>query len=688
MKRWMGAAALAIATVMQAEVQVQEELVITAAPLPKYRVEETTSGTLVSMAPEKAPFVVDTFTEDFIRERNAADLDQLVTLQPGVYQGGKTLMSRHAGTYTIRGYGGSEVMMGGVPMTGGIGVYLDPSLLSGVDIVKGPVGAAYGGQSGAMSDLMGIGGTIILRTKQPSFDENFWNWGVRGSYSKKSGSSFKVTSDANYTDEAGTYAARVPLAYSWRNPGWAPSGAGHGHMYSAAPSISWRLSEKLEMGLDLFYQYSNQPAYQGIRVAYGKPIGGMGWDGTYTRPGDRMRFQVHGGTFRIDGKVNDWLTLRTRASFFQSENRYAYRGPSSSGKFNINNPNTWYEYSEGDRLTRHLYLSQDAVFNFETGPVEHTFLAGVNLTMKENSGWSYFGTPKYAPEATTQRKLGINLQELAQWKGFSLIAGVRADWHDSVNHAHAWTFSPRFGLSYDILEEGWAILFANVSLTENPNFNLKRYGINDTNVTVSKSNYLNSTWHAVQKELGLRVNPVGSLWLTTTVFRIDQSNAPIAMTDDTTGEGYYSDEGKTFSQGVEFAASGDITEAWSAYVAYTYIDYYDKTNSRRFDRFPPHAISFWTSYKCDALGGAVLGLGGRWRDDWLMTMRGQPAGDQYRTKKLLTFDASIDIPLTEKVSCMLAVKNIFNSRGVESARNLQAFANDARTFELSVNGSF
>ncbi|MDO4527239.1 MAG: Plug domain-containing protein, partial [bacterium] len=85
----------------------EEVIVVTGnvAALPKYRKIINDAGMLVEMPPEKVPFVVDTFTEDFIEDRNTTDLDQLLSLQPGIHQGGKTMMSRHAGAYTIRGYG-------------------------------------------------------------------------------------------------------------------------------------------------------------------------------------------------------------------------------------------------------------------------------------------------------------------------------------------------------------------------------------------------------------------------------------------------------------------------------------------------------------------------------------------------------------------------------------------------------
>lgn len=662
------------------EIATGETVTVTAAPLPKFRVEENEAGSLVPLPPEKVPFVVDTLTEDFIRERNATDLDQLISLQPGIYQGGKTVMARNAGTYTIRGFGGSEVYFGGVPMVGGIATFMDPSLLERIDIVKGPVGGAYGGQANnSLSPMGGIGGAILLTPKRATFTEDFYDFQVKGSYSRASGSRLKFTADVNKVLPGEDFAVRVPVAYEWREPGWAPSDASHGRMTSVAPSLAFRLADRLTLGLDLFYQYNNQPAYQGIRTSYGKPVL-TGWDDTYTETGDRMRFQTHGGTLHLEGKVNDNFTLRTTAAFYQTENRWSYRGPASTVRFNPANPATWYEPSAGDHLTRNYYAAQEGIVEFETFGVEHTFLAGVSVTRKEDQGWSWFGSAASKSWTdTAQSKLGLTVQDVMEWKGLSLLAGLRTDWHDSVNHAHAWSYSPRVGISYDIAEAGVAILFANVSLTESPNFNYRKFG--------TYGEYLDSSWRAVQKEVGLRVNPVDQLWLTATAFRIDQSNAPVLMTNGL-GDDYYADEGKTYSRGVEFSASGNVTERWSLYAAYTYIDYYDKGGSGRFDRFPPHAISLWSSYKLPWLYDAVWGIGGRWRDDWEMTFRGARAGREYAVRDLLTIDTSLDFPLGENFTLGLALRNIFDTRGVESARNLQAFANDGRTFELSLRWRF
>ena len=671
------------------QAQTNAVIVITAAPLPKYRVSTNDAGTLVDLPPEKSPFTVDTMTEDFIRERNVTDLDQLLALQPGIYQGGKTMMSRNAGTYTIRGFGRNEVLMGGVPLAGGAAIFMDPALLERVDIVKGPVGGAYGAQTtnSSLTDMGGSGGTILLTPKQASFEEEFTDLMTRASYSRSAGSRLKFTADLNRVDETESAAVRLPFAYEWREPGWAPSGARHGTMFSAAPSLSWKTAARLTTGLDLFYQYNDQPAYQGIRTAYGKPLF-TGWDDTYTEVGDRMKFTTFGGTLRLDGELTDWVKTRTRASYFQTHTDYRYRGPFSNMGF----PNRGlYEWAAGDRIARNLYLGQDFIFEFETGDVEHTFLTGINLFNKRNNGKGTFSSVGPVDLDTleasneSQTKFGLQAQDVMKWKGLALLAGVRADWHDSVNHTHAWTYSPRFGISYDILEEGKAFVYANASITENPNFNYKS---SPSNAGTGRGDYLDTTWRAVQKEVGLRVNPVGSLWASAALFWIDQSNAPILMAGNGPDDGYYSSDGKTSSRGFEFTLSGDITDNWSVYAAYAYSHYLDRNSGLHFDRYPPNAISFWTSYKAPWCYDAVFGFGARWRDDWLMTFRGAPAGEDQCVKSLLTFDASIDLPVSETFSLGCSLRNIFNSRGIESARNLQAFANDGRTFEIFLRWRF
>lgn len=711
-------------------------IVVTAARLPKYHVSMNTSASLVEMPQEEVPFTVDSLTSDFIKERAPSDLDQLLSYQPGIFQGGKTVMARSAGSYTIRGFGGNEVLLGTMPLSGGIGTFFDPSLLERVDIVKGPVGGAYGGQSNSY-DQSGGGGTIILKQKQPIFGEDFTDLSLSGTSGHGTGYQGKFTSDSNYT-LSDTVAIRVPIAYTLRNPDWAAKGADYGKTFSTAPSILWLAEDRLDITLNTFFQRSDQPANQGIPTLNGDPLDGYGWDDSTTLKNDYMFFETYGVNLTLEGQLNETWRTRTQLSAMRTDNRYKYRGP-TSGKWKSDtqlqqehtnrvtqwetyltaNPNgaitqpminalyadSNYEWAQGDRTDTAFYVGQQFSATFDTGDIWHDLLIGVDYSVKVSKGEGRFGHGEYMYDANgnpildasgnqlyrpidydkegnfadsmeydydRQSKIGFLLQDVLTWDDWRFLAGIRADYHDSIDHDKAWSYSPRLGLSYLFSEE--VIAFANLSMTQTPNFNTKTEG----------DNVLDGNWEALQQEIGLRWNPSGTMWIQGTVFRIDQTNVPEYVGLNNMGQSIYAANDERNTQGFEFSMNGDITPNWSIYAAYTYVD----DLSRDFDSTPPHSLGIWTSYRVQALHNSVIGLGYRYRDPWRMTLRGQDQGEAYEVEALHTFDTSIDIPVSESSSITFAVRNIFDERGIESARNLQAFVNEGRTFQISYDISF
>lgn len=74
---------------------------VEASALSKYRPEKVSGGTFTGEAPETLPCVVETLTEDFIRERNPTDLNDLLRQVPGIETGGTSLLVRQPGLFSI-----------------------------------------------------------------------------------------------------------------------------------------------------------------------------------------------------------------------------------------------------------------------------------------------------------------------------------------------------------------------------------------------------------------------------------------------------------------------------------------------------------------------------------------------------------------------------------------------------------
>ena len=154
------------------EVQTLGTITVEASALSRYRPETVNGGSFTDLPPEKLPSVVDTLTEDFIREHNPTDLHDLMRFVPGIETGGKSLLIRQPGTFSIRGMGGSEPAFDGVvPIGSGAGLFMDPFLMERVEVVKGPIGSLAGG-AGAQQNNSGAGGSVNLYLKGAHFGDS------------------------------------------------------------------------------------------------------------------------------------------------------------------------------------------------------------------------------------------------------------------------------------------------------------------------------------------------------------------------------------------------------------------------------------------------------------------------------------------------------------------------------------
>jgi iron complex outermembrane receptor protein len=669
-------------------------ILVEGTPISKYRAETVSTASFADAKPEELPVVVDVLTEDFIEEMNPTDLHDLLRYEPGIYTGGKTTYAVEAGRYTIRGMGGSEAMLDGTLPLGGpaMGTFMDPTAFERIEIVKGPVGSTSGGITSSQG---GAGGSINLVLKKPVTDRDFLNVTARSSFAEDS-QRYRLGYDVNETVVDDKLTVRLPGNIEYGKPFWLQGSYRWRESFFLAPSLLWELREDLRIGVNTTFQYTDQPGYQGIPIYRGKPYGDYDWDSNTGT--SRMRDKYIGYTVQpyLEWDVSEVWTLRSGFGLAQADMEFEHMGPggfaTATGAINPNA--TLYEHQEGDYLSRAYNVYQRATATFDTGPLAHQVVLQGDYTRRDNKGRALAPNAVGTNNRYENRKLGtagtlteteldrygILAQDYVSWWKFRFLGGARFDHHESNLGNTGDSLSPRGGITF--LPVDRIALFGNISLTEAPNFGYLKNATEE----------LTSSWRATQYETGVRVSPIETFWISTSVYRIEQEKLPTLIEGTT----YYDEEGETESQGVEVSMTGNLADNWSVYAAYTYNEYENRTTGIKFDRYPPHSVIASTSYRIAGgpLNDIVLGLGYRYRDRYFSTIRGSYISDDFYIEESHVFDCSADIPLhkfggPKDVTLSLAVKNIFGEEYIESNRHYyQCFPGDPRTFEVALSAKF
>jgi len=690
---------------------------VEAAALSRYRPSAVSGGTFTDEPPERLPVTVDSLTEDFIREKNPTDMNDLLRWVPGIETGGTSLLVRQPGLFSIRGMGGTEPSFDGViPVGRGAGLFMDPFMMERVEVVKGPIAALSGG-AGAQQNNNGAGGSINmylkgahLRGSEVNFQENTSVgrniWRQRGMI------------DANEVVAEDKFALRLPASFDIYSPAYISSGSQDGarprEQYTIAPSFIAKPCDDVTFGVKSMFVSSDSPSYVGVPVWRGSPAAGYGWYESSAREGDRSTYSGFMVNPWIDWQVTDEWLLKFGGSAMYSHMEQTTREPYTSYSVDANgnptgsflaycNTGMWpggekymtSSFSESrmflhsyNAYARSVYALEDLPYGFR-----NTFVVQPDFSYRSANG---FGGPVSRYGATVQDSIG--------WGWLTLLAGIRYDYfveNDNVqtsknksgalvathyDEARAFAFSPRGGLTVQPID--WLVFFGNVSQTQTPTLGYR--GSDGSRPT--------DPWTATQWEGGLRVRPVEKLWLSASYFNIEQENTPVA---ETAGTGtYYYFDGHNRSKGVELSLSGDITENWTVMGMYAYTLYEDCTKSGTagdFERFPRHAATFNTSYRLhgfDLVDNVVVGMGYRFRSKSYTTMRGAYVNENLRFDPSHVFDVNVSVPLSkfgwrDDWFLTLGVRNLFGEKYLDTSRHYyECFVGDPRTFEIGLRGRF
>ena len=138
------------------------EVLVTAPPA-SLRTSPSSTATLVPADASEIPLSMEVIPQALLESRHVTSVYDSLEQVSGVFTGGKSSFTVSAGRPTIRGFGGNDVLLDGLALPARMPIFLDAAAFSDIEVFKGPLNGALGGQSG----LQGSGGGINLVAKKP-----------------------------------------------------------------------------------------------------------------------------------------------------------------------------------------------------------------------------------------------------------------------------------------------------------------------------------------------------------------------------------------------------------------------------------------------------------------------------------------------------------------------------------------
>jgi len=576
----------------------------------------------------ETPYSVAVITRSQLDAQNPQTPTEVLRYLPGVRVGASDTDRRsEMDNQSVRGFGAAVLIDGLRTSQGGFsnGASLDPYLLERVELLSGPPSVLYG-QSAP-------GGAIAYQSKRPTAVPLHEIMLQTGSHDRKQ-AAFDF---AGPMDEDGRFLYRLTgvalesgtqVQYS------------EDKRVAIAPAFTWRPDTDTE--LTLLFSYQHDPAKPAQRS--------LSWYGTYfDTPYGRIptrffigepdfndfnRTQYTAG-YEFERRFGSVWTVRQKLKYMSVNGRYRdiYGGLEPDGTVSRT------AWGSEDR-SRSLNLDNQVEAAFDTGPVRHTVLAGMDYYRNQQRTpaniWygippldlrhPVYGQPLPPPSGWTSdsedklEQIGFYVQDFVRYGGWRLLAGLRHD------HARSWTddratgertpgadddaLTGRLGVSY-VFDNGIAP-YASYSKSFEPQ-------VGSLHPDRGGTPFRPTTGE--QYEIGVKFQPEGlASFVTLSAFDIRQQNV---LTGDPTHPGYSIQKGEVRSRGLEASATLSLSDRLDLVGSYSFLDI-ETTKATPEDEFDPvgrvpwyaprHMASLWATYafRGGALDGLKAGAGVRY----------------------------------------------------------------------------
>ncbi|AWB07532.1 TonB-dependent siderophore receptor (plasmid) [Azospirillum humicireducens] len=652
-------------------------------PVVGYVARQSATATKTDTPILETPQSVAVVTRDQMDAQAAQNLADALNYTSGVTTGRNGESSSFGGDgISVRGFGGDGTtgvsfneyldglrLKGSGYLTSGI----DPYLFERVEVLKGPASVLFGQAS--------PGGLVNMVTKQPSPDAKHEILLQTGSNGRKQAA----------LDVGGDVTGDGRLSYRFAGVGLdteTQTDFTERRRLAAAPSVTWKPTDDTSLTLIGLYQRDNFD---------GSPLNFLPAQGTLLyNPNGKLPTSFFMGDpnfnewdrktmsigYRFEHRFDEHWTVRQNARYLHND--LSYKGLYAAGlqaDLRTMRRSAFSLTERADDLT----IDNQIQATFDTGPLRHTVLAGVDhQRLKSDTvrglataptldifnpvyGLSIADPPIYQSIATRITQTGVYAQDQIKWGGLVLLMGGRQDWAETrqrnrlnqgTSAQQSDAFTGRVGALY-LFDNGLAP-YASYSESFEPTAGSDFFGRPFEPTT------------GQQYEAGVKYQPPGSnSLLTVSAFHITQQNVTTADPQHTN---FNVQTGEIRSRGIEAEARISLAEGLNAVASYTWLDAEvtksnDVNRGKRPVAVPTHSASAWGDYTVQ--DGPLAGLGGGIGVRYVGFTYGDPANSfkvpsHTLVDAALRYDLSHLHPHLQGVQAAVNASNLFDKEFVSA----------------------
>lgn len=600
------------------------------------------------------PQVYTTITRELLREQLVFSIDDALKNAPGVSKMWEaTGRSGDGGSYyNSRGFLLQSKLRNGI--AGNVSTKIDAANLESIEVIKGPSATLFG------SSLTSYGGLINRVTKKP-----YAKFGGEFAYSSGSFGFNRISADVNTPlDSAKTVLLRVNTAYNYEG---SFQDNGFGKMFVFAPSLSYKVSDKLSFNLDAeifsgqnqgntlyFFPYDLKVANLGVNRADQITLD---YKRSFSR-GDLSQTSRNMNFFgQMNYKITDNWTSSTNFtstnSYSDGVNPYFYILSKSAVTGNPTDIGNGY-ISRNDQATenskdRVLEIQQNFIGDFQLAGMRNRFVGGLDF-YRDNSDQFFTGvtvdTIAATGEIPTYGNLNPKTLEAAYLGGSGfpypykfitntysayasdvlnvtdrliISAALRVDYFDNKGNYSPTTGKSTGGYSQTAFSPKFGLIFMPVKDVVSVFANYQNGFTNKVGNTFGGSAF--KPEHANQLEGGVKLNALnGKLSTTLSYYDIQVSDL---IRSDIAHPNFSIQDGTQRSKGFEAEIIAHPLRGLNVVAGFAYNDSkFEKADEdvvglRPATAMSPYNGNLWLSYRiADGMArGLGLGFGGNYASD-------------------------------------------------------------------------